>query len=761
MRKTRADIIIAVLVAVIIFGVAASADTANTTPESRPQQKSTGNPRSFAGRVNNTWYVAPLAGDHSKADLVNGIRWTLEQIGKANADLVLVGDHIYKLGASLEIPANVNFCPKRGAIVRPDKNATLTVNNLSVGTGPWQWIDPSLGSSVVFGRAGTQRILIDWFGKDERAFTAAVSACPAGSTLLMLKTYKFGKGVTLNKAINLDMGEDGIVQYTGTGAALKITGGSWNKYRIRVTRAVDWSIDSIGVTISSTKNCEFDIQRVTGFKCGIYLHEPNLRGVAYNKFNLNYIVNNQVGIYIHSEGKGWVIYNIFYGGRFGISKGVGVGQDRYGIKINAAGKNHSGENYFYSQNFEIDGFDNTSKSIALSLHGKARFNQMYLVRCEGLDYILQAFDEAYQNVVNANVFSSSGTNRLMSSYVQDNSNHPGTNILQWANLGNTPHFGLKDVFPAAAFHKILIANYRSGDETRFLIPGFSVCDATTGAFGVDSNRIEHYRDRIKIHNGVGLGRVVDTSYVKDFWLKHTYFAPEPEDKFIIICFDENDHRLLGTKPYYVTGTSQSSNAILTAASTNDFGGGYYLGSYYELAQLHFHDAVKTAWIGVCNSKRQGKITLKQFSTMCDAAVPTPGSWPGYPETKYSNTTRGELVATAPPVGGLLSRGDRIWNLDATPGAPPGWYVTKRITAAAKGSGHPADKNIVVDDATGISDGDIVGVLLDNGQWHWSRVSGKPLGNSVTMTPAVPAERNLRNGAKVVVFTLRAMADLTK
>lgn len=56
---------------------------------------------------------------------------------------------------------------------------------------------------------------------------------------------------------------------------------------------------------------------------------------------------------------------------------------------------------------------------------------------------------------------------------------------------------------------------------------------------------------------------------------------------------------------------------------------------------------------------------------------------------------------------------------------------------------------------------IVGVLLDNDQWHWSGVSDRPSGKAVLMRHAVPAGRSIKDAAKVVVFTVTPISDLPK
>lgn len=61
----------------------------------------------------------------------------------------------------------------------------------------------------------------------------------------------------------------------------------------------------------------------------------------------------------------------------------------------------------------------------------------------------------------------------------------------------------------------------------------------------------------------------------------------------------------------------------------------------------------------------------------------------------------------------------------------GYVETAIATAAADGAA-----SVVVDSISGISDGDYVGVVVDDGTIHWTTVNGSPAGSTITLTAAL-------------------------
>ena len=83
-----------------------------------------------------------------------------------------------------------------------------------------------------------------------------------------------------------------------------------------------------------------------------------------------------------------------------------------------------------------------------------------------------------------------------------------------------------------------------------------------------------------------------------------------------------------------------------------------------------------------------------------------------------------------------------------------WKATTSYTKTGVSEASAAlDTTIKVDSITGITNGDIIGIELDTGAWHWTTVNGVPSGVTVTITTGVPSAVAIGN--YVVAFTTRA------
>lgn len=76
------------------------------------------------------------------------------------------------------------------------------------------------------------------------------------------------------------------------------------------------------------------------------------------------------------------------------------------------------------------------------------------------------------------------------------------------------------------------------------------------------------------------------------------------------------------------------------------------------------------------------------------------------------------------------------------------YITTTTTAASAAAATTIDVN----DDDNISDGDVIGVVMDNSAKHWTTVDGTPSGDTVTLDDAIPSGRSVASGASVFAYT---------
>jgi len=81
------------------------------------------------------------------------------------------------------------------------------------------------------------------------------------------------------------------------------------------------------------------------------------------------------------------------------------------------------------------------------------------------------------------------------------------------------------------------------------------------------------------------------------------------------------------------------------------------------------------------------------------------------------------------------------------------YTTSFVQTALNGALAASDTAVVVDSITGISDGDYIGIVLDDGSMHWDTVNGAPSGSTITITTGVASAAS--DDAVVYAYTTKA------
>ena len=78
------------------------------------------------------------------------------------------------------------------------------------------------------------------------------------------------------------------------------------------------------------------------------------------------------------------------------------------------------------------------------------------------------------------------------------------------------------------------------------------------------------------------------------------------------------------------------------------------------------------------------------------------------------------------------------------------YIQDTAVGTLSNGGEPAgETDLVVDDITGFSDGDYIGIILDNGSEHQTTINGVPAGVTLVMADGVPTGRSVPDNSRVV------------
>lgn len=112
--------------------------------------------------------------------------------------------------------------------------------------------------------------------------------------------------------------------------------------------------------------------------------------------------------------------------------------------------------------------------------------------------------------------------------------------------------------------------------------------------------------------------------------------------------------------------------------------------------------------------------------------------------------------TAVPTSGHYVRHQKIENTEPSAGNPPGWVCVSRVNTAMRVGASETETTLEVDDTTGITNGDICGVTLDDGTIQWSTCTVTD-GDTLEFGAALTDDVAIDN----VVYTLlfKAMANL--
>lgn len=669
-------------------------------------------------------------------------------IGSAPATLQYNTDQT--LAANLTIPANIELMPLNGAKIN---HTTYTINYSGV-TSRWPDMQVFNGTGAVT-LAGDTKLV--WFGTTLDAFHAAVAATSAGFTMTTEnRGYSFATTATVNKNISVIMPGDAYISHTGSGVALDFTASLQGRtQRLKVTRTTDWTTGNVGIQFKDVIDSDIYFS-VSGFEKGLYAHCTS-GSIGHNKFYPNEVFSNSAGMYFHNDGGSFINANNIFGGRWSVSDAVVPATARYGVVLHNAGTNN-----FFGPTLEIIAGSGGGQSAAVRCRGNSKWNRILDPYVEDVTYVMLAEDTSYMNKIIGHVGHTSGS-AAISAKISDTSSYPGTNSIEWTSMDNVPLTGLVDVFRIAIPQRAIVNSFASATVPRYLVSGMTWLDSA-GTYSYQRGDANVYLNDsyLTVDSAAALGRRIDTSVVKDFWLTFTKSTSNAID-IVAKAYDSTGALLTGGT--HIQGISQNTNSTRSFAADAAFGGSYFLGPATDQVFIRVADSVKSIWIGVTADGTP--IGLTGISVRSHGAMAPAISSPGYDLVTvgaYDDTDQNKLSSESVPAGGVFGNGTLIGHLDGAVGSPSGWVITNRRTTTAT-TGEPAAETVVaVSSITGVASGDVFGVIITadadaSTKWHWTTVNGAPAAGNITMTLAVPTGYTIAAGAKVISYLPKALANI--
>jgi hypothetical protein len=581
-----------------------------------------------------------------------------------------------------------------------------------------------LYSVKAFGAVG------DGVTDDTAAINAAAAACLAahGELYFPALDYDNDKYYVCNGQVDLRgihyITMKGIIHTHYDGNAVLVGGNGTTLGKAVLELAIerypeDWTGTS-SIYLTNLYNCEATIRLASGSQYGVVLMGENGSACGYNNFYINGIVKNETGILITSVGTGWNNESNWFGGNIAGTTAGAI----CGVHLTHNANHH----HFWKPSFELA----TATTNGAWFEG-AYECYIHWARCESSTCLQVA------------KFESDGTYLSYNNIFEIGSMSYGLPTFSeteacYGNIVSNPQYALA---PLMSIMNNTSFEYAYDDGASFHIPGFGIY---TSATDIISRKISSDAMYQRFANNTGLywntwgyivGVMIDTTTYKQFYVKQKDINSASVPGWNVHCFDAAGALLSGAAPYYTMGKSVAVRA-----------NGYDISN--DTNVISFHADVKSAFIGI----EGGTTQSRGFDILVPPIQFLPGTWTGYTGPLE---TPGHYFASQAPTKAVFWQGDVVWNDAAAAGGSPGWSCVFGFRTALNGGEPMGEVNMVVDSIAGVATGDIIGVALDTGLWHWTTVNGAPVGVTIVLTAALPSAA--ANNNIVHVMRWKAMANV--
>jgi polygalacturonase len=395
-----------------------------------------------------------------------------------------------------------------------------------------------------------------------------------------------------------------------------------------------------------------------------------------------------------------IAYSHFYCGRI-------LKLELYG----AAGQSWINENYFHGGSFDniivdaVTYMHNNNRWLSCSVEGSTSTIQIL----KGISNELEVRAEAYPQVTFG---AGTWANTIVGRYMGSASTHePELTLVSDGGDENRIVSALDRWY---ATHEIL----RVDNQTLLFDTAAEYATTATPIPGIKNLRLR-----------TAFGTVLDTGLIP---IDSAMTAYERAHRLERWQFDSD------TTLWRPAVQGYDANGVLIDPTSNPFmyltGGwtasatGYSFGANVQSARIFiYNSAVKYVRFTVTSSSTAG--TAFGWIRLL--------AWVGRPEATTGvemarRVIRRPLSQNAIPTQGVCRVGTRIV------GSTSAFECVGRVDTTVNSAASSGATTVTVASATGIGSGDLIGVLMDTGQTHWTTVSGAPAGNVVTLAVALTA-----------------------
>jgi hypothetical protein len=608
---------------------------------------------------------------------------------------------------------------------------------------------------------------------DTAAIAAAIAATPINGLLIFPSpgTYRTTSTLLIQKNISIQMQGTSEINYvTAANTPAMLFDYPMNNVSLElsVNRATrNWSVGADGIVFYDIIDSDVKIRSMNSHYRGLALQgQPATTftsgSISYNRFTLGKVWNNKYGVHCEVISSSFINTNIFYNGRFTITTPVAAAmtEEAFGIY-----HKNAGTSVYYSPSIEGEG-NASYKFVFVYFDTGAKWNQIVNPYIEATtnSTVMRVGSTARSNTIRGHVANQSSIS--ISTAVEELAGleNPGTNIVDWTDQSNVSLYkgGLQEIFPITDVYSNTLQI--AGDN--YVVPGFiyqtqgAATDDYRLAYNTGSNT--YLSNNFLSLGDVALGKFVDTTIVKNFWLsadKVSGFGGSSV-AFVVKAYDSTGTIIATTGA--VRGNIQNLNTLLNFANNADYGGSYTVTSTVD-SRCFFNvsSSVKKIWVGVAPGIGS-YMGISSISLKCDADYPPPLSYPNY--SRINSTyidLDDEIVTTTIPLGGII-RDAKVWKIVQTTGTSQGWWKTRNFKTTTTATTAAAGTVISATAVTGIVVGDIIGVQTIRAsdstmKWHWSTVT-VIAGLNLTINNAIPAGYSVAISADILTYIMLAMPN---
>jgi hypothetical protein len=661
--------------------------------------------------------------------------------------------------SSATVPTTLSVRPIIGNIM----SGTVTWNGPIVGQPLFEWLS---GSGHTLGSASTPYVYPEWWGAvqggaagvdaaTEINYCAAAAYGTAGGNDSATIVFSGGPGfattdtIAIPGDVNVDM--QSILYYTGSQEEPAITIGSASDQpnrqdlRIKVTRntQADWTNEAnIGVKIWDANGCRIHLDICKGFTIGAQFISET-QAMLFNTVYLGQFLNNGVALDLYTTGA-YVRQanneNVFIGGQLTIDSNVHTTLGRTGIRIwsdtTGAGVYYSNNNVFYKPSVELGAANTTGTCVAFDIqHGQ--YNSWVGARDEGNDTGWKFSNNSYGNRAE---FCFNNTDNSDLTDEQDNYIVGNRSYSRNANTG-------AQFFNSGPLHKN--ACYSDG-ATYVNIPNVSLTASSGADIWQSLNSITMNEEYVEFSSSRGVGIFVNTLVAKRFIIRRDSIASRG-GRIIVRAYDSSGSPLDDSGGDHVFGLSGR-----TFDYSANFGQVWTTGSD-DTADIYFRvsSSVEYIYVGIIGGTATAR--LKSFSLYSLDGY-SPATWTGYEEV-----VKGSNTGTAAPTEGFgttptaWARGRTVWDYTPTSAAAQGWVCVFSLDTTLNGGEPSGETSMVVTSSTGALNGDVIGVLQDDGTTQWTTIASGQGTTTLVLTAGLTDDA--ADGNAVRIFRFVAMAVL--